>query len=136
IKRMEGDYDYNKFEFQDAAVTDKALVTQYRYYDKKQKEYHEFAMFMTHHNMTHYVIKLGYTDEDKIKTEENGQWNYIGFNDELAHFSWRELKVDIPGWTIRGFSPKGELTTDLFIEEPKNLVPFANFGYGNSGKYY
>lgn len=136
VKRMEGYYDYNKFEFQDAGVTDKALFTLYRYYDKKEKEYHEFAMFMTHHNMTHYVIKLGHVEADKIKGEQSGQWNYIGFNDEIIHFSWRELKVDIPGWTIKGFSPKGELTSDLFLEEPEQIIPFINFGYGNSGKYY
>lgn len=47
VKAMEGNYDYNKFQFVDAQVTDKALVYHYRYYDKKEKEFHEFAVFMT-----------------------------------------------------------------------------------------
>jgi hypothetical protein len=136
VKRFEGYYDYNKFEFQDATVTDKALVSQYRYFDKKGKEYHEFAMFMTHHNLTHNVVKLGHVDEDNIKSNKSGQWNFIGFDNEVSHFSWREHKTDVAGFSIKGFSPKGELVADLFLREPKNCLTFKNFGYGNMGKYY
>jgi len=136
IKRFEGEYDYNKFEFQDATVTDKVLISQYRFYDKKGKEYHEFAMFMTHHNLTHNVIKLGHVDADAIKNNERGQWNFVGFDNEISHFSWRENKTDVNGYSVKGFSAKGELTTDMFLKEPENCVKFINFGYGNRGKYY
>lgn len=136
IKRFEGYYDYNIFEFQDATVTDKVLITQYRYYDKKEKEYHEFAMLMTHHNLTHNVIKLGHVDADAIKNETSGQWNFVGFDNEVSHFSWRENKADALGYTIKGFSPKAELVADLFVPEPTNVRTFKNFGYGNRGKYY
>lgn len=136
IKRFEGFYDYNKFEFQDAAVTDKVLMSQYRYYDKKEKEYHEFALFMTHHNLIHEVIKLGHVSEDAIKNNKSGQWNFIGFNNEISHFSWREMKTDVAGYSIKGFSPKGELVADLFLKEPENCRTFKNTGYGNTGKYY
>ncbi len=136
VKRFEGYYDYNIFEFQDATVTDKVLISQYRYYDKKAKEYHEFAMLMTHHNLTHNVIKLGHVDADAIKSETSGQWNFVGFDNEISHFSWRENKADALGYTIKGYSPKAELVSDLFLPEPKNCVKFKNFGYGNMGKYY
>lgn len=136
VKRMDGYYDYNSFEFQDATVTDKALITQYRYYNKKEKEYHEFAMFMTHHNLTHNVIKLGHVSADAIKSDKSGQWNFVGFDNEVSHFSWRENKADALGYTIKGFSPKAELVADLFLPEPKNVQLFKNFGYGNRGKYY
>lgn len=136
INRFEEFYDYNIFEFQDATVTDKVLISQYRYYDKKEKEYHEFAMLMPHHNLTHNVIKLGHVDADAIKSEKSGQWNFVGFDNEISHFSWRENKADALGYTIKGFSPKAELVSDLFLPEPENVIAFKNFGYGNRGKYY
>lgn len=112
------------------------LISQYRYYDKKEKEYHEFAMLMPHHNLTHNVIKLGHVDADAIKSEKSGQWNFVGFDNEISHFSWRENKADALGYTIKGFSPKAELVSDLFLPEPENVIAFKNFGYGNRGKYY
>jgi len=136
VKRMEGGYDYNKFEFLDAAVTEKALVYHYRYYHKKEKEYHEFAAFMTHHNLTLYVFELGYVDAKDVQDGKNGQWKFAGFDGETIYFAWREVKTDVRGWTVKGYSPKGVMLEDHFLLEPKNLRKFRNIGYGNSGKYY
>lgn len=136
VKRLEGDYDYNKFEFINAAVTEKALVYHYRYYHKKEKEYHELAVFMTHHNLSHTVFELGYADYKDVENGINGQWKYAGFEGETIYFAWRGIKTDVHGWTVKGYSPKGEMQEDHFLIRPNNLKMFLNIGYGNTGKYY
>ena len=136
VKRLEGNYDYNKFDFVNATVTEKALVYHYRYYHKKEKEYHEFAVFMTHHNLVHNVFELGYADAKDVQDGINGQWKYAGFEGETIYFAWRGVKTDVHGWTLKGYSPKGEMMEDHFLIQPKNLRMFMNIGYGNTGKYY
>ncbi|MFT5777698.1 MAG: hypothetical protein ACI837_000646 [Crocinitomicaceae bacterium] len=136
LKRLGVEYDYNKFELLNCAVTDKALVSHYRYYDKKEKETYEYATFITHHNFAVYPIQLGYVHRDKISDGKAGQWQYAGFKDELAYFAWREVKTDIDGWIVRGFSAKGELEEDIFLNAPKNLIQVVDIGFGPVGKYY
>ncbi len=136
VKRMDGDLDYNKFELINAAVTEKALVYQYRFYNKKEKEFHEIATFMTHHNLQHTVFELGYVDAKDVEEEKNGQWQYTGFKGETIYFSWRGKKTDVLGWTVKGYSPKGEMLEDHFLIQPANLRKFKNIGYGNTGKCY
>jgi hypothetical protein len=136
FKRLGVEYDYNKFELLNSAVTDKALVSHYRYYDKKEKEMYEYATFITHHNFAVYPMQLGYVSVDKIKDGDAGQWQYAGFIGELAYFAWHEVKTDIDGWVVRGFSPKGELEEDIFLNAPKKLIKVEDIGFGPVGKYY
>ncbi|OFZ08709.1 MAG: hypothetical protein A3D92_09850 [Bacteroidetes bacterium RIFCSPHIGHO2_02_FULL_44_7] len=137
VKLLPEDHDYNQFELVDAGVTDKALVYLFRYYNKKEKEYFDFAVFMTHHNLQPIVFQLGKgVDRDFIKDQRKGQWQLAGFNESLVYLSWREMKADIEGSVIQGFNAKGELEEDHFVFDPKGVRKFLNTGYGTTGKYY
>lgn len=129
-------FDYNKFKCLDAAVTDKVLTYQYLYYDKKEKTNHEYAMFMTHHNLLCYVFELGNVEVDRVKKGINGHWHYAGFTEDRVYFAWREKKTDLHGWLVKGFSPKGLVVDEHFLNDPKNLIPFTDIGFGPRGKYY
>lgn len=136
VKALKKGYEYNKFNLINATVTEKALIYHYRYHDKKEKEYREFAVFMTHHNLQHNIVELGYVDVKDVQNGKSGQWVFAGFEGEVNYFSWGEMKADVRGWTIKGFSPKGEVVEDHFLKEPDYVRPFKNIGYGNTGKYY
>lgn len=137
VKLLPDAHDYNKFELMDAAVTDKALVYLYRYLNKKDKEYYDFAVFMTHHNMQCIVFQLSKgVDQDLIKNETNGQWQFSGFEGGMVYLSWRAQKTDINGFVIKGFNPKGEMEEDSFVFDPENARKFLNTGYGTTGKNY
>ncbi len=137
VKLLPESHDYNKFELVDAAVTEKALVYLYRYYNKKEKAYFDFTVFMTHHNLQHIVFQMGRgVDKDYIENRTRGQWQYAGFNGDLIYLSSHEIKADVPGSVIKGFTTKGEMEEDHFVFDPKNVRMFLNIGYGTIGKYY
>lgn len=137
VKALPEAHDYNLFQLVDAAVTDKALVYLYRYFNKKEKEYYDFAVFMTHHNLQAIVFQLGKAvDREHVKEGIKGQWQIAGFNTELVYLSWRETKSDIKGSVIQGLNAKGEMMEDNFIYDPKGVRKFLNIGYGTTGKYY
>lgn len=137
VKMLPGEHDYNKFELVDAGVTDKALLYLFRYFNKKEKEYYDFAVFMTHHNLQHLVFQLGKgVDQDLVEKHINGQWQFAGFNGELNYLAWRTIKTDVKGSVVKGFNTKGEMIEDHFIFEPEGARPFLNIGYGTTGKYY
>lgn len=136
VKAMKGEYDYNTFELIDANITEKAFVYQHRYFDKKNKEYHELAVFMTHHNLACEVIELGYYDVKNFEKGLVGQWQFAGFKGEEIFYAQRVKKNDVLGWTVRSFDYKGELIEDHFLFEPENVVMFENIGYGTTGKYH
>lgn len=137
VKLLPEDHDYNIFELVDAGVTDKALVYLYRYYNKKEKEYFDFAVFIAHHNLQPIVFQLGKgVDKDFITEQKKGQWQLAGFKENLVYLSWREIKADVEGAVIQGFNAKGELMEDHFVFDPDGVRKFLNTGYGTHGKYY
>jgi hypothetical protein len=135
FKRL-GYYLYDKFEFVDAIVTDKAFVCQYRFVNKKEKSVHDFAVFIPHHNFIPVVVELGQITLDEYKEEEYGHWTFCGAKNNDVYFSWREEKTDYHGWTIKAFSVKGELTEDIFFKAPENTSTFTDIGYGTRGRNY
>ena len=136
VKRIPGGYDYNSFKLVDAAVTERTLVYQYRLHNKKEKEYNDFAVFMTHHNLQPIVFKIGNVDVKDVQEEKRGQWQYSGYQGDVVYFSWGDLKTDVPGWTVKGYNSKGETAEDHWLTEPKNIISFRNIGYSNTGKSY
>lgn len=137
VKALPEVHDYNKFELVDASVTEKALVLLYRYFNKKEKEYYDFTVFMTHHNLQQIVFQMGKgVDQDRIKDQTNGQWQFTGFEGDLTYLAWGTIKTDIKGAVIKGFNTKGEMIEDHFVYEPKNVRKFLNIGYGTIGKFY
>lgn len=137
VKLLPEAHDYNLFELVDASVTDKVLVYLYRYYNKKEKEYFDFAVFITHHNLQPIVFQLGKgVDREFIETQKKGQWQIAGFKENLLYLSWREIKADVEGAVIQGFNAKGELMEDHFVFDPDGVQKFLNTGYGTTGKYY
>lgn len=135
MKRL-GYFLYDKFQFVDAVVTDKAFICQYRFINKKEKSVHDFAVFIPHHNFIPVVYELGQITMDEYKDDEYGNWVFCGSKNDDAYFSFREVKTDYHGWTIKAFSIKGELTEDIFLKAPDNTFEFTNVGYGTRGRNY
>ncbi|MCH2224663.1 MAG: hypothetical protein MK066_07835 [Crocinitomicaceae bacterium] len=135
MKRM-GYYLYDKFQFVDAVVTNKAFVCQYRFLNKKEKSVHDFAVIIPHHNFIPVIVELGEIRMDEYKDGKYGNWTFTGSMNDDIYFSWREKKTDYHGWTIKAYSIKGELTEDIFFKAPENTGSFTNIGYGTRGRYY
>lgn len=135
IKKL-GNYDYNKLELINVVVTDKALVHHFRYDDKENKSVREFATFITHHNFLCYAVELGAVKTADLKTEDYGQWNYIGFTDDAIYFAARDFQSKKKGWSTRSFTSKGKELDGTFLEAPTDLLPIENIGFGTTGSYY
>jgi len=138
VKRQYGDYgyDYNKFRLLNSGVSEKAMVHLFHYYDKKEKTHHEFGLLMTHHNFQFYLFEVSNYYEKDLAAGKLGHWQYAGFNGEVVYFAQRVSKTDLHGWTIKGYSPKGILVEDHFMNDPEGLEMVTDIGYGTSGKYY
>ncbi len=136
IKKL-GDYDLSNLELRNVVVTDKALVHQFRYHDKKGKSYTEIATFMTHHNMLVYAAVLGSTTEESLKNKTANHWRYIGFTEDRICFAERGKSAKSNGWQVKTFSSKGELVESTFLKAgEQTFKAVGNIGFGTTGSYY
>lgn len=136
IKKL-GDYNIDELELKNVVVTDKALVHQFRYHNKKEKSYTEIATFMTHHNMVVYAVELGTVSEEMLKLEKASHWKYIGFTGDKIAFASFESQNKAAGWAVSLFTSKGELIEGKTIKSTGNkFMTVANIGFGTTGAYY
>lgn len=136
IKKL-GDIDVNALELRNVVVTDKALVHQFRYHDKKEKTYTEIATFMTHHNMLVYATILGTTTEEALKNKSANHWRYVGFSGDKICFAGMGQFEKSSGWSVRTYSSKGELQESTFLKKGDlSLHAVQNDGFGTTGSYY
>ncbi len=136
VKKL-GDYNVDELELRNVVVTDKALVHQFRYYNKKDKSFTEIATFMTHHNMLVYAVELGTVSEELLKLEKSSHWRYIGFDgDKIAFASYESLNKSA-GYTVSIYSSKGELTESRKIKSTGNkFTGVTTIGFGTTGAYH
>lgn len=128
--------DYNDLELINCVVTDKALVYQFRYQDKKNNAVVDIAAFITHHNFLCYPLVLGSVPEDALKEDHIGNWEYVGFTEDQISFAARDYQNKNSGWSVKEFSSKGKELKGYFMVGPKDLIPIENIGFGTTGKYY
>jgi len=136
LKKL-GDFTLGDLELKNVVVTDKALVHQFRYHDRKAKTYREFATFMTHHNMLVYAIELGSTPEELIKNGQANHWRYIGFDGDKICFAAQDRANKKNGWAVNIFNSKAELLEGKLIEMPETkFTMLQNIGFGTTGAYH
>ncbi len=136
LKKL-GEFSPEDLELRNIVVTDKALVHQFRYHDKKGKAYREFATFMTHHNMLVYAVELGTIPEELIKNGQANHWRYIGFDGDKICFASQERANKKSSWAVNMFNSKAELLEGRSIELPiQNFATTTNIGFGTTGAYH
>lgn len=136
IKKL-GDFDLENLELRNVIVTDKALVHQFRYHNKKEKSYTEIATFMTHHNMLVYATLLGNIPEDAIKSDKSSHWRYIGFDGDKICFSSKQNESKSNDWNVSIFTSKAELIEEKRIKSPvQKFSSIENIGFGTTGSFY
>ena len=121
----------------DVFTTDKALVFTYRLHDKKEKQYTDYMVTMTHHNMVLYAAKIGSIAEEQLKDPKYSYWSYAGFNEDKIYFSARDVQDKKSGWAVQTLSSKATFVESRFIEQPKESFETINWGaWGMNGAYY
>lgn len=136
IKKL-GDFDLENLELRNVIVTDKALVHQFRYYNKNEKSYSEIATFMTHHNMLVYSTLLGTIPEDALKSDKASHWRYVGFDGDKICFSSKQNEAKSSDWLVRIFTSKAELIEEKRIKmSTQKFASVENIGFGTTGSYY
>ena len=136
IKKL-GDYNVDELELRNVVVTDKALVHQFRYHNKKEKSYTEIATFITHHNMLVYAVELGTISEELLKLEKASHWRYIGFDGDKIAFASHESDNKAASWAVNIYSSKGELLEGKTVKSPGNkFMGITNIGFGTTGAYH
>jgi len=136
LKKL-GDLDSDELELRNVVVTDKALVHQFRYHDKKGETYREFATFMTHHNMLLYAVELGSIPEELIKNGQANHWRYIGFDGDKICFASQDRANKKNHWAVNIYTSKGELLDVKSMDMPNNnFASFINIGFGTTGAFH
>lgn len=128
--------DYRELELINIVVTDKALVHHFRYHDKSEKVYKEFATFITHHNLLPYGAEIASTPVADMKNEDFGHWEYVGFTEDKICFAARGVANKKKGWTVKEFTSKGKYNSSTFLEAPTDYLAVENIGFGTTGKHY
>ena len=131
-----GVFDYRELELINIVVTDKALVHHFRYHDKKEKVYKEYATFITHHNRLPYGVEIASTPVTDMKNEDFGHWEYVGFTEDKICFAARGITSKKKGWIVKEFTSKGKYTSSTFLEAPTDYLAVENIGFGTTGKHY
>lgn len=131
-------YDPFQLELKNVVVTDKALVYQFRHFDKKEKEYADIAIFVTHHNMLVYGVELGKIKEDDVKAGRNNHFQYVGFSgDEICFADYATSGKSGKGWNAIIFNSKGQEQKRIFLKNKTTTsTAFNTTGFGTNGAYY
>ena len=132
-----GDFSLDELELRNVVVTDKALVHQFRYHDKKEKSFREIAVFTTHHNLLVYAVELGSVTEEALKNGKANHWRYVGFEGDKICFAVSEYQNKSNGWTVKLFNSKGELQEGTYLNAPTSkFSSVQNIGFGTTGAYH
>lgn len=137
IKKLDASLIIDDLELRNVVVTDKALVHQFRYHDKKEKAYREIAVFTTHHNLLVYAVELGAVPEEALKNGKSSQWRYVGFDGDKVAFAVSEHQNNAQGWTVKMFNSKAELLEGIFLKSPTSkFSSVQNIGFGTTGAFH
>lgn len=131
-------YDVNELELRNVVVTDKALVHQFRHFDKKAKVYTEIVTFITHHNMLSYGAVLGQIPEEDVKNGKSDLYSYAGFSgDEICFSNYASGAKNGKGWEVVVYTSKGKEEKRLFLKSDNlKMSPFETIGFGTNGANY
>jgi hypothetical protein len=136
LKKL-GDYPADELELLDIVTTEKSLVYLFTHTNNAAKKKATIAVSMTHNNFLVYATLVAENVTGSSKVEDLVSWYIAGEAGESLVFAARVHAGKSAGWSVKQFSPKGELESEkTVLSAGLSFIDHERIGSGTRGSAY